>query len=108
MGSAQARPSFPITDTSLLGFASPGQEAARVGIDSNMISPIPNRASNDLGGVSVNKYVDVSHISNEGHASKHMSPYKDSKRHTDYSHLVPAENSHAEINRSRSPARDLV
>lgn len=49
----QDRSSFPI-DTSMQQFASPSSEVHRVGIDVNMISPIPNRDDRNLGGASVN------------------------------------------------------
>ena len=51
------RSSFPV-DTSMQQFASPSPEVHRVGIDVNMISPIPNR-DDHFGGASVNRYVDV-------------------------------------------------
>jgi len=43
-------------------FASPSSEMrVSTGINLNMISPIPNREGNNLGGASVNRYVEVSH-----------------------------------------------
>lgn len=53
------RSSFP-ADTSLLQqFASPSQEERKIGIDVNMISPIPNRGDNNRVG-SASRYHDVS------------------------------------------------
>lgn len=56
------RASFPV-DTSLQAFASPAPDVSRVGIDPAFVSPIPAKdTSHDLGGASVQKYVEVSHI----------------------------------------------
>lgn len=57
---AYERSSFPV-DTSLQAFASPAPDVS--GIDPNFVSPIPAKdTSQDLGGASVKKYVEVSHI----------------------------------------------
>jgi hypothetical protein len=59
---AYERASFPV-NTSLEAFTSPAPDVSRVGIDPNFVSPIPAKdTSHDLGGASVQKYVEVSHI----------------------------------------------
>ena len=102
------RSSFPI-DTSMQQFASPSSEVHRVGIDVNMISPIPTRGDQYLGGVSVNRYVDVS----QDQTQVQRSPNKDAqrsppKRWTQYEATQIHDRSDNELNRSKSPSRDLV
>lgn len=46
--------------SSLPAFPSPAPDTSNIGIDSQFVSPIPNRGGQDLGGQSVNKYIDVS------------------------------------------------
>ncbi len=88
---------------SLQQLASPSHEAQRVGIDHAMISPIPTRESGDLGGQSVNRYVDVSHEVTVDRLAR--SPPKPKRQlHS----LAVEEQERDALDRSMSPSRDLA
>jgi len=77
-----------------------------------MISPIPNSGQNDLGGVSVAKYInttqhDVSHDGAQQHPNQ--STYKSPARlrTSQKAELVGQTNEH-ELDRSFSPSRDMA
>lgn len=75
---------------------------------SNIVSPIPNRRDNDLGGASVMKYVNVSQDQSQTNVDQtrlSRSPPKP-KRQQNWEDNVPVE--HDELNRSISPSRDIV
>ena len=60
MGTSPEKLRSAPVDTSLQDFKSPSGTREGVGIDPSMISPIPNRGEQDLGGQSVNRYVEMS------------------------------------------------
>ena len=104
-------------DTSLQDFKSPAGTREGVGIDPSMISPIPNRGEQDLGGQSVNRYMEMSaqDVSGTLRSSPQRvttittvkrSPGKGSpKRHQQYLNVSMTQE---ERKASASPARDLA
>lgn len=105
--------------TSLPAFPSPAPDTSNIGIDSQFVSPIPNReGGQDFGGQSVNKYIDVSQeqtvnatqnvTHNQTQNQSKFSPGRKQGSPKRQHNLVVAAEQHEELNRSISPSRDLV
>ena len=116
MGTSPEKLRSAPVDTSLQDFKSPSGTREGVGIDPSMISPIPNRGEQDLGGQSVNRYVEMSaqnvsevrsspprttKLTNVSRSPGKASP----KRHTNFLNVSQTQE---ERKVSSSPTRDLV
>lgn len=93
--------------SSLPAFPSPAPDTSNIGIDSQFVSPIPNRGGQDLGGQSVNKYIDVTQEHNHTNITK-SSPSKKRASPKRQHNLLVAQEHCEELDRSVSPSRDLV